>query len=390
MGYTRATTVNTACIQQESGMNSDIAAKALRPCIQKVATGPEYSKNLGYDEAYAGMNAILSGEADPVQAAVMLIGLRMKRETEEENAAALQAVIDNSQHLQVDVDHLVDVAEPYGGQIKNLPTGPFLPAVLAACGVPAYSHGMVTVGPKFGATTHTILKAAGVDVSISLEEAAARIANPDIGWAYVDQSVYAPGLNQLIDLRNRMVKRNVLTTVEVLGKALSGRKATTLVTGYVHVAYPPVYARLARQAGFESAVIIRGVEGGIVPSLRQKGRYFEYYDGGDEQERELDPVSLGITADTRAVPVPEDLPKADQADALAAGVDLQAFSKVAAESGLAALDGQKNTSRECLAFAGAIVLKHLNKAETLEAGTDMIRAVLDNGSAMARFKAASN
>lgn len=54
----------------------------LRQCIQKVATGPEYSKDLSYEEVYYAMRYILTGDADPIQVAVWLAGCRMKRETE--------------------------------------------------------------------------------------------------------------------------------------------------------------------------------------------------------------------------------------------------------------------------------------------------------------------
>lgn len=60
----------------------------LRQCIQKVATGPEYSKDLSYESllCYA---LILTGGADPISVAVYFIGLRMKRETENENRGTL-------------------------------------------------------------------------------------------------------------------------------------------------------------------------------------------------------------------------------------------------------------------------------------------------------------
>ena len=89
-------------------MITDTASDLLmRSCIQKVATGPEFSKNLSYDEAHAAMRHILDGTADPVQAAVLLIALRMKRETDAENTGVLQAILDTMTTVTAEVDEVL-------------------------------------------------------------------------------------------------------------------------------------------------------------------------------------------------------------------------------------------------------------------------------------------
>lgn len=69
---------------------------------------------------------------------------------------------------------------------------------------------------------------------------------------------------------------------------------------------------LARHAGFDSALIIRGVEGGVIPSLQKAGRVFYYHDQGEEQSVDIDPVAVGIAPSARAAPVPDDLQKVGQ------------------------------------------------------------------------------
>ncbi|MEM7294971.1 MAG: anthranilate phosphoribosyltransferase, partial [Pseudomonadota bacterium] len=173
----------------------------LRTCIQKVATGPEYSKDLSFEEARDGMAYILSGEADPVQAAVMLIGLRMKRETQDENRGVLQAIIDQRETFCANVDELIDIADPYNGHVRGLPAAPFIAPVLAACGVPAFSHGVETVGPKHGLTHHRVLRAAGIDVDITPKQLLAQLEDTDCGWGYIDQARFCPALYALVPLR---------------------------------------------------------------------------------------------------------------------------------------------------------------------------------------------
>ena len=66
--------------------------------IKRVATGPELSKSVSSEEARAGMLLVLDALADPVQAAVFLIGLNVKRETEDENKGGLQAILDRTKN----------------------------------------------------------------------------------------------------------------------------------------------------------------------------------------------------------------------------------------------------------------------------------------------------
>ena len=93
----------------------------------------------------------------------------------------LEALRDATHIVSADVEELVDVADPCDGFNRSLPASPFLPAVLAACGVPALSHGVESMGPKFGVTTRQVLEAAGLPVDLTPGEAAARIADRSAG-----------------------------------------------------------------------------------------------------------------------------------------------------------------------------------------------------------------
>ena len=359
----------------------------LRQCIQKVATGPEYSKDLSYEEAYYAMRHILSGEADPVQVAVYFIALRMKRETDEENRGTLQALIDASVIQTADVDEILDISDPYDGYARGVPASTFVPALLATMGVPSVLHGLAQVGPKFGATHHKILTAAGIKVDLSPAEALAQVEK--IGWTYIDQSQFAPALHALIPIRQRMIKRQILTTVETLLAPIRGKSKTHCMGGYVHKAYPSIYASLARQAGFDSAMFVRGMEGGIIPSLQQAGKLFYYVAQEDVQQRDLSPQDLGIVAEVRAVPLPEDLPPAPViGDEIATLVDSDALAAKAAELGMAALAGEKGLMYDSLVYATSIALTHLQRYPTLSAAANAVRATLDSGQALTTLRAA--
>ena len=367
----------------------DDPAAVMRSILKRIATGPELSKDIAYEEARTGMRYVLDGRVDPVQAGIFLIALRMKRETDDENRGVLQAIIDATHTVTADVDDVLDLADPYDGFTRTLPVSPFLPAVLAACGVACVTHGVERMGPKFGVTHRQVLRAAGVAVDLTVEEAAARIADSRIGWAYVDQKVFCPKLHQLADFRTLIVKRPAITTAEVLAGPVRGRR-THLVTGYVHKPYPRIYALLARHAGFDSALIVRGVEGGVLPSLRQSGKAFYYRDGGEEQALDFAPAEFGIEQSLRAAPLPPGLvPESEEGNEAAAPLDTAAIAEAAAAGGRAALAGEPGPVRDSLVSASALCLYHLKRHDSLRAAADAVRAVLDNGAALERLARAT-
>lgn len=354
--------------------------------IQRIATGPELSKDISLEEASAGMAAILKGEIDEVQAAIFLIALRMKRETDDENKGALDAILNISQSRQVEVDQLISLADPYDGVNRNLPIAPFVPPVLAACGLPCVSHGLDAVGPKFGVTHRHVLQAAGIDVDLDLDRATGRLEDPALGWAYVDQRTFCPGLHDLTGLRQKIIKRQVLTTVEVLAKPLVARNKTHLVTGYVHKPYPAKYASLARFAGFEGCLLVRGIEGGVIPSLRQQGLIYRYEDLGDEEPVEIAPAMLGINQSFRAVPLPEDDSVRTTGDDVARIKDVRAAASAAAETGMRALQGERGPAYDSLVYSCALILWHTGAFNTMELAANQVRQVLDSGLAQQRIR----
>ena len=356
----------------------------MRSVIGRIATGPEYSKDISAEEARDAMRAILHNQTDPVQAGIFFIALRMKRETDDENIGVLDAIREVEISATASTDEVAILADPYDGYNRSLTAAPFLPAVLAACGLPTVATGVEDMGPKHGATHKKILRAAGVNVDMTPQEAAARMSGA--GWAYCDQSRFAPKLYDLTSLRTTIVKRPVLTTVEVLLAPVKGARKTHFITGYVHKPYPRVYALLARHARFDDTLVIRGTEGGVIPSLRQDSRMYVVHDKGAEQLVEFKPQAIGIEQDVRAPLIPG-MDDASELESHVEAFDAARVSAQAAEAGLAALNGQTGATHDSLVLGAAIMLWGLKKADSFSAGADMARKAIDSGAAKARFLA---
>ena len=360
----------------------DGGARALmRSCLQRVASGPAHSKDLSRGEARAATRAILEGRADPVQAGVFFVALRMKYESEDESNGVLEALREAAGEARAEVEDLIDLADPFDGFARTLPATPFLPAVLAACGVPALSQGAETMGPKHGLTHRQVLRAAGAAVDLTPREAAAWLGDTGIGWAYLDQSRSCPALHALAALRDLIVKRPVLSTVERAIGPVRARGRTHLVTGYVHPRYPEIYAGLARHAGFDSALLVRGVEGGVAPSLCQAVRLHRYRkEGGDCEAETVPPGEAGVRQTLRAPPLPPALEGEHEASGGLAGS--------AAAAGLAALSGVAGATRDALVLCGALCLRQARPELSPARAAERVRRALDGGEARARFEAA--
>jgi anthranilate phosphoribosyltransferase len=361
------------CMTTLSSLDPAHAQEVMRSIIQRIATGPTLSKDVDQEEVRIGMRAILEGHVSQVQAAVFLIALRMKRETDGENCGILSGIQDLTHTATAAVDEVVDIADPYNGYNRTLPAAPFLAPLLAELGIPAVTQGLETVSPKYGFTHRQMLRAAGVNVDLSVEAAATQLGDRSKGWAYIDQKYSCPMLHELIPLRNELIKRSVITTAEVLTRPIRGRQQTHLMTGYVHKPYAPIYAMLARHGGFDSALLVRGVEGGVTASLRQASTTYQFIGEQPEVAVEVDPESLGIQHDLRAPAIP-------------VGVEgNEEISKRAAEAGIKALEGREGITFDTLLLSATLVLHHLGRCETLEQGAELVRDVLKSGGAAGRI-----
>ena len=170
--------------------------------------------------------------------------------------------------------------------------------------------------------------------------------------------------------------------------------ASETLTGRTDSSTRPIFrtlvyiARRSRFAGFDSALIIRGVEGGIIPSLQQDAKVWFYHDGGEEQFVVANPTTIGINQPTRAVPLPKDLPPAGvRDDQIATAIDSSTAARHTAEVGIAALEGKTGPARDSLIYGAAICLWHLKRYPSLADAAHAVREVIDSGEPLARFRA---
>lgn len=348
----------------------------IRDVIRRIAVGPDRGRDISSVEAEQVMIAILADQVDPIQAAIFFIGLRMKRESMGEFQGIFTALQNAIEQHTATVDELICLADPYDGYLRYVPASPFVPSVLAACGLPSLICGVETVGPKHGVTAHKVYKLVGIHPLIDAKSAIANIENH--GWAYLDQSQYAPALFSLGEFRDRIVKRTALTTLERLLMPIKARNKTHMVLGYVHKAYPEIYSSIAAMAGYSSALLSKGVEGGFVPALNKPLRQFQF---------DFDSSDWAVT-EKKLFDVPDQISSFEAAPSVlkSTNQDLDLAVQNCLELGLDALAGKDNSLRNSLIVAAAQIITSYQATDTFSLAVEKVQNCLDNGSAQDSFR----
>jgi anthranilate phosphoribosyltransferase len=364
-------------------MINNSVQQLMREVIQRVAVGPDRGRDISACEAEQVMEAILQGQIDDVQIAVFLIALRMKRESLDEFKGIFSALQKNVKTAQADVEELICLADPFDGYVRHLPMSPFLPAVIAACGMPTLLHGVATVGPKHGITACKVYKLAGLDTD--LESVGVANSLTDLGWGYIDQSQYAQPLFSLNHLRDRIVKRTAITTLERLLMPIKARHETHLVLGYVHNAYPQIYAAIAQLSGYDSALLIKGVEGGLTSALNKPLR--RHYFAAPNF------VEIDFSNDDDLGQNKQVIELTEFQHSTVAAQQSNTHGEIAVQEcltlGIDVLSGRRCIARDSLSLAAGQILWAHNLATSLSDGIQQVGKCLDSGKAKSKFNMSS-
>src|SRR5664279_4685614 len=108
-------------------------------------------REIFHDEMLALMRKIMSGEASPVMIAALTVGLRVKKETIGEIAAAAQVMREFATKVDIaDKDKLVDIVGTGGDTAHTFNISTASMFVAAAAGARVAKHGNRSVSAKSG------------------------------------------------------------------------------------------------------------------------------------------------------------------------------------------------------------------------------------------------
>lgn len=254
--------------------------------------------DLDASECAGVVEALLSESVDEVYKVALLQGLRVKRETDEENEALFQGLFERAERRTWSGPCLLDLSQPYDGMTRNPDLSLELAALLSLVDLPVVIHASRGLGPKYG---ETVLSRWDESTSFGFEKALKGLES--LGVAIVDQSHAFPALHALKDMRNAMKKRPFLATVEKMMMPIQAER-NVLVTGYVHSAYKTAIPEMLKRVNrYDEMVLLKGLEGAtyLHPSKKTP---FVHLKNGTWSEGECEALELGELDDSLSVSGP--------------------------------------------------------------------------------------
>jgi anthranilate phosphoribosyltransferase len=148
----------------------------------------------------AALTAMIEGRCGDVEAAAILIALRMKKETAGEIAAAARVLRERMVRWEPSPLEVLDTCGTGGDGARTFNISTATAFVVAAAGVPVVKHGNRAISSHSGSTD--VLGALGVIMACDVETARRSLEN--CGLAFCFAPSFHPALKHLAPLRRRL------------------------------------------------------------------------------------------------------------------------------------------------------------------------------------------
>jgi len=318
-------------------------------------------REIFHDEMVGLMRQIMRGEVSPAMTAAILTGLRVKKETVDEIAAAAKVMREFSEKVDVpDRTHLVDIVGTGGDGAHTFNISTASMFVVAAAGARVAKHGNRSVSSKSGSAD--VLEALGAKIELQPAQVARCIEEVGIGFMYAP--IHHPAMKQVAPVRREM---GVRTIFNILGPLTNPAGAPNILMGVFHPDLVGIQARVLKELGAERALVVWGRDGMDELSLGAATMVGELRDGV-VREYEVHPEDFGI-----AMSASRNLRVEDAAESKAML--------------LAALDDTPGVALEIVCLNAGAALYVAGRADSIGAGIEQARAAVTSGAARAKLAA---
>jgi anthranilate phosphoribosyltransferase len=318
-------------------------------------------REIFHDEMLSLMRQIMSGEVSPVMIAAITVGLRVKKETIGEIAAAAQVMREMATKVDVaDRTHLVDVVGTGGDSSHTFNISTATMFVAAAAGARVAKHGNRSVSSKSGSAD--VLEALGANIMLKPDQVAACIAETGIGFMFAPS--HHAAMKHAAPVRKEL---GVRTIFNILGPLTNPAGAPHQLIGVFHPDLVGIHVRVLQRLGAEHALVVYGKDGMDEVSLGAATMVGELKDGAI-REYEIHPEDFGLSMKSNR------------------GLKVTGAPE-SREMVLEALGNVDGTPREIVILNAGAALYAANVAGSIEEGIAKARAAIADGSARRKLDA---
>jgi len=313
------------------------------------------------EEMLSLMRAIMSGQVSPQLIAAIIVGLRVKKETVGEIAAAAEVMREFAAKVAInDPDNLVDIVGTGGDGAHSFNISTAASFVCAAAGARVAKHGNRSVSSKSGSAD--VLEALGANINLKPDQVGRCIDATGVGFMFAPN--HHAAMKHAAPVRREL---GVKTIFNILGPLTNPAGAGRQLMGVFHPDLVGIQARVLQRLGARHVMIVYGMEGMDEISLSGPTMVGELKDN-QISEYQIAPQDLGLkTADSAAIKVD--------------GVE-QSKAMV-----LSALANEAGAARDIVALNAGAGIYVAGLAPTLAAGVRKALAAIASGAARKKLDA---
>jgi anthranilate phosphoribosyltransferase len=262
-------------------------------------------REIFHDEMLALMRRIMQGEMSPVMIAALAIGLRVKKETIGEIAAAAQVMREFATPVPLaDKTHLVDLCGTGGDGAHTFNISTAAMFVAAAAGARVAKHGGRSVSSSSGSAD--VLEAMGARIDLKPEQVAACLGEVGVGFMFAPN--HHASMKHAAPVRKEL---GVRTIFNILGPLTNPAGAPNQLLGVFHKDLVGIQVRVLQRLGSQRVMVVHGCDGLDEITLAGETMIGEL-SNGEVSEYTIHPRDFGLqTCETKALAV------ADKAASLA-------------------------------------------------------------------------
>jgi anthranilate phosphoribosyltransferase len=244
-------------------------------------------REIFHDEMLALMRRIMTGEMSPVMIAALAIGLRVKKETIGEIAAAAQVMREFATPVAVaDRTHLVDIVGTGGDGAHTFNISTAASFVAAAAGARVAKHGGRSVSSTSGSAD--VMEALGAHIMLTPEQVAICLAETGFGFMFAPK--HHASMRHAAPVRKEL---GVRTMFNILGPLTNPAGADNQLLGVFHPDLVGILVRVLQRLGSQHVLVVHGANGMDEVSLSGETAVGELKNG-EVREYVIHPSDFGL------------------------------------------------------------------------------------------------